>query len=360
MVGGKTKREIGSEFWFEKLDTSKTNSFETILPEQIQYFMSGRSAISFVIKILQLSQKRILLPSYTCESVVNCFLNESCQLAFYDVNKELLPDVSDNVLLNCDAALVCDFWGFQSGTEALITRLKCLKKIVIQDVTHSIFSDNGINTSSDAWVGSLRKWFAVPSGGVSCIAKEYIKKYDRELVNSYQDVDYVKIRQAAYELKKNYMETGVPKLKNEYRELFYRAEDILDSTTAIYDSDETSKSIICHYPLKELKEQRRKNFRWLLENFSWSKDIYPVFTELPTGITPLFFPVYTRKRNIVQQFYLEKKIYMPIHWPKYSGITEQTYPKVQWVYEHILSIPCDQRYTEEDMQMICEWSKKIG
>lgn len=357
MATVKNSKEIGSEFWYENIKSD--GEFEKIFPSKVEYFMSGRSAVFYLIDLFKLKKKKILIPAYMCDSVINCFIESQCELFFYDINKKFFALYSDEILLKVDVAFVCDYWGVTKGTENLILKLKEGNKLIIQDVTHSLFSHGGISEYADAWVGSVRKWFAVPSGGIACInpnsTKNKLKKYKKLEVLS----DYVEKREQAFELKKIYMSTGNYRLKRDYQELFETAETILDNCIGCIDSEDNSQNIIRSYPIKRMISQRRKNFMYLLKNFCCTDNIYPAIMNLRPEDTPLFFPIFAENRDDVKMYFISKKIYTPIHWPKFKGITKIVCPEVQWIYDHILSIPCDQRYSEEDMQTICEWSKKI-
>ena len=56
------------------------------------------------------------------------------------------------------------------------------------------------------------------------------------------------------------------------------------------------------------------------------------------------------KRDGLKRYLIKKGIYCPIHWPvgKYHRLDERT----EYIYKNELSLVCDQRYTEEDMERI--------
>ena len=62
---------------------------------------------------------------------------------------------------------------------------------------------------------------------------------------------------------------------------------------------------------------------------------------------PLFVPIVVSKnRNKVRQKLIEHKIYCPVHWPHPNVACESN------LYDLELSLVCDQRYTERDMERI--------
>jgi hypothetical protein len=49
---------------------------------------------------------------------------------------------------------------------------------------------------------------------------------------------------------------------------------------------------------------------------------------------------------------IENKIYVPILWPNINDQMNDTSTD-HWIANHILPLPCDQRYGEQEMETIC-------
>ena len=68
----------------------------------------------------------------------------------------------------------------------------------------------------------------------------------------------------------------------------------------------------------------------------------------------MFVPVLVPygKRDELRKYLIENEIYCPVHWPesKYHKLDERT----EYIYQNELSLVCDQRYTESDMNRIVE------
>ena len=66
--------------------------------------------------------------------------------------------------------------------------------------------------------------------------------------------------------------------------------------------------------------------------------------------TPLFVPILLDNtiRNDLRKYLTEHSIYCPIHWPKsqYHRMSKET----EKICDEELSLVCDQRYTEDDME----------
>ena len=63
---------------------------------------------------------------------------------------------------------------------------------------------------------------------------------------------------------------------------------------------------------------------------------------------PIFVPILTTNREAIRKKLIENEIYCPIHWPKPNDKCESN------LYELELSLICDQRYNEADMQRIVD------
>lgn len=79
-------REIGSDFWY---DTSKIKDLKCDIEfkniklfeyEDIAYLWNGRSAIKFILDNVKCNNKKALLPSYTCHTVIEPLLKKNMKL----------------------------------------------------------------------------------------------------------------------------------------------------------------------------------------------------------------------------------------------------------------------------------------
>ena len=75
------KREIGGEFWKHQLSACPDHAYN------IAYLLSGRTALKFIIDDIcqEADFRKILLPSYCCESMIKPFLTSGIEVQFYSV-----------------------------------------------------------------------------------------------------------------------------------------------------------------------------------------------------------------------------------------------------------------------------------
>jgi len=345
-------REIGSEFWIESIPIEKHKD----IPNWIEKFgnfvltSSGRGALSLLLQEVQPKLKTVLLPAYICDSVILPFVKKGYKCYFYDVNKDMTPNLERIDDYNdIGIFLHMGYYGFPTNNEILdsLKKFKAKSTIIVEDVTHSLFSDYYRFEENDYYIGSIRKWTGLPSGGLLASPHKVIKS-----TLGHND-SFANIRKEALLIKSHYIANSDKTLRIQYLGLFSKAEDLLDIDLTQYHIDVLSKLIINELNVVELKEKRIENFMTLSEGLKATEYFDPVFTGLQENICPLFYPVYINKsRNEVRNYLKEQKIYCPIHWPIPEQIQYTDYKNATNIYNTVLSIPCDQRYGLKDMERV--------
>jgi len=343
--------EIGSEFWFENV----TTDYNIEKPDWIDAYgnsvltSSGRGAISLLLEEINPKARTALLPSYTCETVILPFIKHGYTCYFYDINPDMTPNLKD-IDENGDIGvfLHMGFYGFSTNCvlSNIVKEFKTRSTIIIEDITHTLFSDYPRFEQNDYYVTSLRKWTGLPSGGFLA-TRGTIASVPRT------NEEFAQYRKEALQIKAKYINSGNEELKTQYLNLFDKGERLLDSDVTPYHIDTISKGLLNVLDVKRLKEKRRNNFITLLKGLEVVDYFVPVFNSISNDVCPMFFPIYIDKnRNEVRQKLIEQKIYCPIHWPVPKQIDLGKYKSAKKIYETILSIPCDQRYDIKDMERI--------
>ena len=322
-------REIGSEFW----DVPVVDKNNGLFPQYTQWYLSGRSALRAIIADLG-DAKSVSLPSWCCDSVIKPFIDSAFDVYFYPVyaRENLIQEYN----LNSDVLFLMDYFGYSGPSPDLSN----YKGIIIRDVSHSLFSTQ--YDDADYYFGSLRKWCGVITGG-------YAWSRDGHHLNSGRDVDlnYVSLRQNAMLKKKEYL-AGIRNDKS-YISVFNAAEEYLDSV-GIVSAFENDVCIAEHLDVDGIVGRRRANANVLRKAFSeWL-----IFSTSSDTDVPMFVPVIVPdgKRDSLRKFLINNDIYCPIHWPvsEYHRFDE----RFTFIYRNELSLVCDQRYNEVDMDRMVE------
>ena len=330
----KKKREIGSEFW----DVPIINQQNRLFPESTQWYLSGRSALQAIIKEFG-AARSVSLPSWCCDSMIKPFIEAGFEVHFYPVTFD--GCFAQDIKLDTEALFLMDYFGYT----APIPDLSSYKGVVIRDVTHSIFSSTYYD--ADYYFGSLRKWCGVWSGGYAWTKDGHI------LEKGEQDKgEYIRLRSRAMEEKRDYIEGRCAEKR--YLKIYDAAEDCLENA-GIAPADERDVELARRLDVEKIKKQRRANAEVLRKEFSdWL--IFPSISDVDT---PMFVPVLVPngKRDALRRYLINNEIYCPIHWPvsEYHRLDEKT----AHIYQNELSLVCDQRYTEEDMNRMVETIKSF-
>jgi hypothetical protein len=346
--------EIGSEFWLNSLPNSVNNDKSDWLSNFGDYVFtsSGRGAITLLLEQIDPKNKTVLLPAYICNSVILPFLSKGYNCYYYEVNNDLSPNIdSINSFSNIGVFLHMGYFGFQTNSNLfnIIRELRHQSTIVIEDITHTLFSSFYRFEDNDFYVGSIRKWFGLPSGGL--LGSSNIKIKGPHLISE----TFSKLRTEALLNKGKYMKSNDSCCKELFLKQFSEAETLLDQDLLPYCIDSISMDLINSLDSNELKRKRRENFNEISNGLRDLHNFDPLFHDIKEEICPMFFPVLIKKnRDTMRKRLTEAKIYCPVHWPVPVQIEEKNLEGTLEIYNCILSIPCDQRFGINETSRIIE------
>lgn len=326
----KIVREIGSEFW----DAPVCGEDNSLFPESTQWFLSGRSALQAIVQQLGEAES-VSLPSWCCDSMIKPFIDAGLSIDFYPVvaeNGELVQEVNTDA----DVLFLMDYFGYSAPSP----NLKNYNGVVIHDVTHSLFSS--ICSEADHHFGSLRKWCGVWTGGFA-----WARDGHGVEMGCQSGSEYIALRKRAMEEKSEYI-TG-RRTDKDYLKIFDAAEDSLE-TVGVAPATDRDVELAQRLDVETIKTKRRANAEVLRTAFpDWL-----IFSKLAPRDTPMFVPVLVPdgKRDALRRYLIKNDIFCPIHWPvsDYHKLNARTIN----IYQNELSLVCDQRYTEDDMNRMVE------
>ncbi len=312
--------EIGSEFW----NIPVSHKDNGVFPSCTEWFLSGRCALQAIIR--DWGGKSVALPSWLCESMIKPFMDAGVAVEFY-------PAMEPIRNIRTDGILIMDYFGYVRPLD-----MEGYRGTVIRDVTHSVFSK--AYDDADYCFGSLRKWAGFWTGGYA-----WTKDGHSLSADAGNDFGYTALRKQAMGEKTEYMEGTIE--DKVFLETFAKADEALEQCGPI-PADPRDVALAGRLDVAFIREKRRTNAARLLESLS---DI-AVFPKLEEEDCPLFVPVRLPKelRNALRRELISQAVYCPIHWPlsEYHRIEGEA----QRLYEEELSLICDQRYTEADMDRI--------
>ncbi len=348
--------EIGGEF---EIRVPIQEKEKTYYPDDL-FLSSGQAAIKTILTFLRDEKNinRFLLPNYLCGSIYQPFFEMNLQVEFYNVDQDLRIDVIDlkKKLKRAEGLYVLNFFNVKE-TASTIEFLRDLKNemIIIEDRTHTFFNEE--KGFGHFQLASLRKWMGIPSGATIKVEdKDDRAKLEKNLVpfNTYPIIEK---RLYGAILKKQYLQQeNDDALKEIYLNLFEEAQEAVEKQVIPLERiDPLSEMIFGTYDIESMKNKRRENYNVLYH--SLSPIVGPenvVSGRLKSTDTPLGFVIYVEQRDQLKKELICHKIYPPVHWPVTDVIKELNMTNPSVISNKILTIPCDQRYSEESMRRIVE------
>jgi len=241
------------------------------------------------------------------------------------------------------------YFGFNTNAalHSTIRELKQAGVLIVEDITHTLFSAYTRSSCNDYFLASLRKWFGIPSGGV--LASTHPFNVEKKSIHE----AFVSTRATALQRKAEYLARPTQALKAEFAELFGKAETLLNTDVSVYSIDAMSYDIISHIDVNLLTHKRRENYTFLFDRLKECKGLAFLGPSLDEQTCPFFFPILVREdRNRLQVMLAKKGIYCPSHWPAPINLPEKELLLSQSLFDGELSIPCDQRYGLREMEYI--------
>lgn len=315
------------------------------------YTFSARSALNVFLDEIYTGRKKVLLPIFTCSTCIKPFIDHGFQIDYYrintdfSVNEESLANKLENISYE-GILYIHSYFGFDT-LKSIKPLLKELRKkeslVIIDDYTQSWLNDKK-EIEADYYLASIRKWLPTPDGGVlssdtNKLNSERIRPYCKKQVDEYITAS----------LLKNRFLSGDESIdKSQFYPLFKHTIEFFEKDCA-YALSPVSKVIYDTADYKTVITKRIQNAEYLCNHIN-NKYIQKIFTSIPKGVVPFYYPIYVKngKRAEFQKYLIQKNIFCTIHWTPSSYIEGMEETKT--IFPEILSLVCDQRYDLDDME----------
>ena len=288
-------------------------------------FANARSAIYSIFE--KIKPKTFWLPSYLCESLID----PRYPVEFYSVDSDLFIDRSfvDRVLPN-DLVLLISYFGVVPPT-CLFEELSSKKAFVIEDAAQALFSPGDL---ADFTVYSFTKLLGLPDGAMLKHRGQFEFKPTLQPFDSlYHNMECKFLR------KEGESTTWYQKHLN--RKCF----------VGEFAMSEFSISLLDYVDFDFIRKKQVDNFIYL------SRSLKSLINPSPTEV-PLGFPISFKNRNEVLSHLIENRIYPPVHWR--LSKTPNTFASSYELSLTEITLPCDWRYSEIEMERIIKCLSKIS
>lgn len=281
---------------------------------------TARNAFEYVLRVRK--YKKVYIPYYTCEVMLQPLVKLGISYEFYHVSLDLEPEYLP-ILKDNEAFLYTNYFGLKQ---------KCILKLVdiyrsqlIVDNSQAFFAPHisGIDTFYSA-----RKFFGVADG-----AYLYIDKLlDEDLL---QDKSYSRM----YHLLQR-IDEGAEFAYNEFR----KNDDALDNQPIRLMSKLTEK-ILSGINYCDVQKRRVYNFSFIDH---YLKDENHLGVMSISKSVPMVYPFWGKNTKL-RQALINSSVFVAQYWPNIKTWCSRTDIEYS-LYEHIIPIPIDQRYSLEDMK----------
>lgn len=345
-------KEVGSIFPLYQENLGKESS--SFPSKDRLYYSLCRETFYNIALSLSDTNKTVLIPAYTCQTVITPFEEAGWSCLFYNIQLNLRIDIAHLVSLveqqHPSLLVVHPYFGMDLNEEESETLLSVREKGVrlVIDLTQCIFSAQHLSFV-DYYVGSYRKWFPIPDGGFLLPQEGSTIQQPME-----ENTPFILRQKDAMYLRGQYFLHGDATTKAISIRLSKSADQVGESNISPHRMSALSCGLMEAEDGQKNQQRRFTNFYYLFDHLRKSEKYQNVCADKrQVTTTPLYFTLYVEERRALQIRLAEQSIYAPVIWPVEDEkvlISED----VRYIYDHLLAIPIDQRYDERDMERVVD------
>lgn len=349
------KKEIGSIFPLSDVIIKQAETERLKYTSDRIYYSLCREALCDIARALEKAEKIVLIPAYTCQTVITPFEEAGWQCEYYSIKNNLRIDLNslrDVIIKNNPSLLVVHpYFGMDLNDEeiSVLNEIKENGIEIVLDLTQCIFSTKKYQFASFI-VASYRKWMPIPDGGylLNNIGSVQIR------IPEIENEDFTKREIAAMYLRGQYFDNNEQRTKDISIQLSKSADNIADSNIKPHKMSQIAYNLLAKEDVETIQKNRMYNYTYLFTNIKENEKIIKVCQNMTNVTTaPLYFTIFAKNRLALQRLLAQEAIYAPVIWPV-EDERVLINDDVKYIYEHILAIPCDQRYDENDMSRVVE------
>ena len=281
---------------------------------------SGRNALEYIL--LTLNPKKVYIPYFTCEAVLEPFNKHNIPYRFYHINESM--ELAEDIELNEGEYLLANnYYGVEDQYIRQIAER--FQGRLIVDNAQALYAD-----ATQHCFYSPRKFVGIPDSGIvvtdGCLEKnlETDCSYDR----------------CSHHLKR--YDLGSSAGYCDFRDNSHKLvmQPIL-KTSAL------TRRLLDSIDFEDIKIKRLKNFS-ILHNALGATNELPV--SLAPSSVPMVYPYLCSDENLRDRL-ISESVFVATYWPNVFEWCKESDIEYKFA-KYILPLPCDQRYGEEDMGRI--------
>lgn len=287
---------------------------------------SARSALKVILSAV--SARKLWLPAYICDAVVNAVKSLGVEIEFYKIDKCFDVDASIN-LGEREYILIVDYFGVSArSVDRSLKRFGHASTIV--DCSQAYFSEHA---GALATVWSPRKFFGLPDGGLLYSDDARIKKPANRDTTSTTRMTHLISR----------LINGPEMTYQEYQD----AEKAIAESPALGISYLTER-LLYSVDNEGARATRIRNARYLHDCLA---DYNQLNLDFGPDTAPLCYPLLPNVNTTSRSELINHRVFAPCYWPEVlTRVKEESF---EWnLVTNGLFLPCDQRCTLDDMNRL--------
>lgn len=284
-----------------------------------------RNALEYII--LQLDNaKRIYVPYYTCESVIEPLKRLPIKYKFYHINEQL--EIAEDIQLGIGEYLIANnYFGIKDTYIAQLAN-KYSERLIV-DNAQALFAPMipGIKAAY-----STRKYVGVADGGFAVgVSDSFMADYEEDNSSEHDSHLYIRKEKGAETGFKDY-QTNECKLDNQ----------------PIKRMSHQTKSIVSQIDYNTIIKKRRQNYQYLCTALGERNQL--TLPSMDSFICPMVYPFMTDDETLRERL-IENKIFIARYWPNVLKWCKDENLEYK-LATTIIPLPIDQRYGLDDMMRI--------
>jgi len=286
---------------------------------------SGRHALEYILRAAGDKVKKVWLPYYTCDVVLQPILRLSLEYEFYHINRDLeiedYPELNDG-----DYIIANNYFGIK---DAYMSELACkYNGNLIVDNAQAWYTQeiSGINTFY-----SPRKFFGIPDGGLACVDGDFGIELEQD--QSYERCMHL-LKRIDIGASEGYAEFKVNSAKL--------------NTQPLKRMSSFSRRLLSSIDFDRAKIKRRSNFEMLHEALKDS-NMFNI-PSVQSFACPMVYPYLTEDISL-RQHLIDNKVFAATYWPTVKKWSKPDSTEYQYA-DCLIPLPIDQRYGEREMESI--------
>lgn len=314
-----SKQEIGG---FLELEELKHN--EEYYKDGLR-LQSGRACLGYLIQCKKI--RKIHMPYYICDAVIQICQQMGCDISYYSLDENLLSKKTETEYKAEEYYYLVNYFG-----KLTIKQIKAFHEKypnLIVDNAQAFFSKplKGVDT-----IYTCRKYFGVPDGAYLYTDLKWENQYFPPFYTGNIDYLFGRYEQNA----------------ESYLKKFQMHESVFE-TADICRMSKVSQNLLQNIDYMRCIQKRKENYEYLHSGLNRYSRWPLADHECAKGA--FAYPFYAEEGGKLRKYLMKNKIFIPVLWQ--NVLNDR--PAGCWEHqlaENLLALPCDQRYSIEEMKKI--------